>query len=73
MAEIDDNYRYSVEHVEHMGIPQRWMVVHSKAAGERAGKSIARQVERDKTKLEKDLFHLQAQRFACQQDTSGLK
>ena len=66
--QIDDNYQYSVKHVEHMGITQRWMVVHSKAAGERAGKTIARQIERDKTKLEKDLFHLQAQRYACQQD-----
>ena len=66
--QIDDNYQYTVNHVEHMGIPQRWMVVHSKAAGERAKKTITKQVERDKLKLEKDFFHLQAQRFACKQD-----
>ncbi len=65
---IDDNYQYSVKEVEHMGIQQRWMVVNSKAAGERATKSIGRQIERAKSSLDKDLFHLQAQRFACKQD-----
>jgi transposase len=65
---IDDNYQYSVNEVEHMGIKQRWMVVNSKAAGERATKTISRQTERAQSALEKDLFHLQAQRFACKQD-----
>ncbi|MBB1387795.1 transposase, partial [Pseudoalteromonas sp. SG45-5] len=31
-------------------------------------KSIVRQVERAHTGIKKDLFHLQAQRFACQTD-----
>ncbi len=65
---IDDNYQYVVSHVEHMGINQRWMVVYSNAANNRAVKSIARQVERAHTQCKKALYHLQAQRFACQTD-----
>jgi hypothetical protein len=48
-----------------MDIKQRWIVVNSKAAGERATKTMGRQTDRAKEKLDKDLFHLQAQRFAC--------
>ena len=66
---IDDNYQYRVNEVAHMDIQQRWIVVNSKAAGERATKTMGRQVERAKEKLDKDLFHLQAQRFACKEDT----
>jgi transposase len=65
---IDDNYQYSVNEVEHMGIKQRWIVVNSKAAGERATKTIGRQANRAKEKLDKDLFHLKAQRFTCKED-----
>lgn len=65
---IDDNYQYRVNEVEHMDIKQRWIVVNSKAAGERATKTMIKQTDRAKEKLEKDLFHLQAQRFACKED-----
>jgi transposase len=51
-----------------MDIEQRWIVVHSKAANERAEKTVIRQVARASKKLEKELFHLQAQRFACEHD-----
>ena len=51
-----------------MNIRQRWIVVNSKAAGERATKTIGRQTYRAKKKLDKDLFHLQAQRFICKED-----
>jgi transposase len=44
------------------------VVVNSKAAGERATKTMGRQTDRAKEKLDKDLFHLQAQRFICKED-----
>ncbi|WP_435274932.1 IS1634 family transposase [Psychrobium sp. nBUS_13] len=65
---IDDNYKYRVYHVEHMDIDQRWIVMYSAAANSRAEKSVARQVERAHKQLEKELFHIQAQRFACEND-----
>lgn len=67
-TKIDDNYQYVINEVEHMGIKQRWMVIYSNAANHRANKSIVRQVERARVAVKKDLFHLQAQRFACQTD-----
>ena len=51
-----------------MNIKQRWIVVNSKAAGERATKTMGRQTDGAKEKLDKDLFHLQAQRFICKED-----
>jgi len=65
---IDDNYQYQVNDVEHMDIKQRWIVFYSKAANHRAEKTITRQVGRAKDKGKKELFHLQAQRFACKMD-----
>lgn len=44
------------------------MVIYSNAANHRAKKSIVRQAERPSVSVKKDLFHLQAQRFACQTD-----
>jgi len=67
---IDDNYRYQSHLIEHMDISQRWIVVYSKAATSRAKRSISKQVLKAQTKLEKDLFHLQAQRFACETDAN---
>ncbi len=54
--------------ISHMDIKQRWIVIYSTAANHRATKTITRQVERAKDKAEKELFHLQAQRFACKTD-----
>ncbi|MFT4732356.1 MAG: phosphopantetheinyl transferase (holo-ACP synthase) [Gammaproteobacteria bacterium] len=51
-----------------MDIKQRWIVVNLKAAGERVTKTIGRQTDRAKEKLDKDLFFLQAQRFICKED-----
>jgi transposase len=65
---IDDNYQYRVNEILHMDIKQRWVVIYSTAANSRATKTITRQVERAKDKAEKELFHLQAQRFACKID-----
>lgn len=48
-----------------MDIKQRWIVIYSTAANHRATKTITRQVERAKDKTKKELFHIQAQRFAC--------
>lgn len=63
--EINDNYQCVVNKVERMDIKQRWIVIYSSAANHRATKTITRQVERAKEKIQKELFHLQAQRFAC--------
>lgn len=65
---LDDNYRYVVVKVNHFDMAQRWLVVYSQAAQECAQKSVKRQVAKELSTLEKNLFHLQAQRFACETD-----
>jgi len=65
---IDENYRYTPLAVSHMKIDQRWLVVHSKAAKEQSQKAIKGLVDKELKAINKDLFHLQAQRFACQTD-----
>lgn len=65
---IDDNYRYTPYTIKHMGIEQRWLVVFSQAAQERAEKTVMKQVKKLKAQYDKALFHLQAQRFACEAD-----
>jgi transposase len=47
---------------------QRWVIVHSDKARERAEKTLKKNVDREKKKIEKELFHLQAQRFSCEKD-----
>jgi len=66
---VDENYKFCEKEIKHMDINQRWLVVHSKAARERAQKTISNQVTKSQVQLEKALFHLQAQRFACEADT----
>ena len=65
---IDDNYKYSETLVKHMGVDQRWIVVYSEHARERAIKSLTGQEQKARTKLEQALFHLQAERFDCESD-----
>lgn len=67
-VEIDDNNKLRIFNVEHYGVAQRWVVVYSKQAHERAKKTITRMVDKQEKQLIKDLFHLQAQRFACTTD-----
>jgi len=52
----------------HYGIEQRWLVVYSESAYERACKTLTKAQSREQERVNKQLFHLQAQRF----DSEGL-
>lgn len=60
---LDEANDYQRVDLCHYGIDQRWLVVYSKAAGQRAQKSIVKATDREYEKVKKQLFHLQAQRF----------
>ncbi len=47
----------------HYGMAQRWLVVSSQAARERAEASVTKAQQREREAIEKQLFHLQAKRF----------
>jgi len=62
---VDDESSCSYHRVDlcHYGIQQRWLVVCSTASIHRASKTIAKAQSKEYEKVNKQLFHLQAQRF----------
>src|SRR3989449_1869728 len=60
---LDETTRYQRIELCHYGIAQRWLVVSSQAALERAKASVNKAQQREAEAIEKQLFHLQAQRF----------
>jgi transposase len=60
---IDDQTRYQRVDLCHYGMEQRWLVMYSDSAYQRAGKTLAKAQAREWEKVNKKLFHLQAKRF----------
>jgi transposase len=62
---VDDESSCSYHRVDlcHYGIQQRWLVVCSEAGIHRASKTLAKAQSKEYEKANKQLFHLQAQRF----------
>jgi len=60
---LDATTRYQGLELCHYGMAQRWLVVSSQAAMERAEASIHKAQQREWEAIEKQLFHLQAKRF----------
>lgn len=60
---VDDTTRYHRLELCHYGIAQRWLVVSSEAAQQRAENSVSKAQQRELEAIEKQLFHLQAKRF----------
>ena len=62
-SRLDEMTRYQPIALCHYGMAQRWLVVSSQAAIERAEKSVNKAQERECEAIQKHLFHLQAKRF----------
>jgi len=60
---LDDTTRYQRIEWCHYGMAQRWLVVSSQGALERAEASITKACQREAEAIDKQLFHLQARRF----------
>jgi transposase len=60
---LDDATRYQRAELCHYGMAQRWLVVYSQAAFERADATVSKAQQREYEATEKQLFHLQARRF----------
>ena len=67
-VQYDDGRKYRIFEVDHYGISQRWIVVHSNAAHERAKQQIAKKTAKEREAIDKEIFHLQATRFDCADD-----
>ncbi|MBF0236027.1 MAG: IS1634 family transposase [Desulfamplus sp.] len=59
----DEQRKYTCFEVEHYGIRQRWIVVFSEAALNRAENTVEKASVKEKTLIDKALFHLNAQNF----------
>ena len=60
---LAEGYQYQSIHLCHYGIGQRWMIVFSDAAWNRAQTTLEKACKRENESVGKQLFHLQAQRF----------
>ncbi len=60
---LDETTCYHRLELCHYGMAQRWLVVSSQAARERAEASVTKAQQREGEAIEKQLFHLQAKRF----------
>jgi transposase len=60
---LDEKTRYQGLELCHYGMAQRWLVVHSQAALERAEATVNNARQREEAAIAQQLFHLQAQRF----------
>jgi transposase len=60
---VDDQTRFQRLELCHYGMAQRWLVVHSQAAYERAEATVNNTRQREEAAITQQLFHLQAQRF----------
>jgi transposase len=62
---FDDHTRSQPLALGHYGMVQRWLVVSSQAAYERAAATLNKAKQREDEAIHKQLFHLQAQRFCA--------
>src|SRR5215471_6118540 len=64
---VDPKTRSQPLALGHYGMVQRWLVVYSQAALERAEATLQKATQREHEAITKQLFHLQAQRFGTPQ------
>jgi len=62
---LDPHTRYQPLTLCHYGMAQRWLVVYSRAALERAEATLKKATQREHEAITKQLFHLHAQRFCA--------
>ena len=66
---IGKGYKLQEYSVDHYSIQdQRWIVVYSEQARKRSEKTLKKEVSKETERIEKELYHLQAQRFSCELD-----
>ncbi len=64
---VDAESSYHRVDLCHYGIEQRWLVVCSVGSSNRASRTVAKAQRKEYEKVNKQLFHLQAQRFDSQE------
>src|SRR3989475_7938938 len=65
---LDETVKYQRVELCHYGMAQRWLVVSSQDAWQRAAHTLAKAQAKEAAEIQKQLFHLQAQRFPSETD-----
>src|SRR5256714_6775537 len=65
---LDETIKYHRLELCHYGMAQRWLVVSSQDAWQRAAQTLAKARAKESAQVQKQLFHLQAQRFPSETD-----
>jgi transposase len=68
---LDASNRYYRYCCHHLGMDQRWIVVHSQAALARAQQTIDKHVAQEAESIRLELKHLRNQHFGCAQDAQA--
>ena len=64
---LDETTSYQQVALCHYGIAQRWLIVSSQEARQRAKTTVAKAQAKEYEQVQKQLFHLQAQRFVSEE------
>ena len=65
---LDDNYRFQRIDLGHYGIEQRWLVITSQSGWQQAEQAVKKAQEKEQEALNKQLYHLHAQRFSSEKE-----
>ena len=68
---LDKKHRFQTFNLQHYGLKQRWIVVHSEERQNKAENSIATMCKKEREKIEKALKKLSAEEFSCPHDARG--
>ena len=71
MIEIAEGYRVRPVSSSYGGITQRWLIVFSEKAAMRQVATLEKNIEKEREKKEKALWHLGNQSFACEADAEA--
>lgn len=66
--ELDNDRQVQTFDLEHYGMQQRWHVVSSETSRQQADRRVDKQVTKEEKTIKKQICHLQAQRFNCEED-----
>lgn len=66
--ELKNDRQVQPFNLEHYGMQQRWHVVSSETSRQQADRAVDKKVTKEKKVIKKQIFHLQAQRFNCEED-----
>ena len=65
---LPNGHFFQTHNINHYSIDQQWVVFYSNEGLARAEKSVLGKIEKEYKEIEKQLYHLQAEVFACRED-----